>query len=299
MSGERKLLNIRRMFKPDPGHTIIDADLAGADARVFAAEIQEMFGYSKLKQHMDTGVAIHVESNQLTFPALCGQDGRSEPYYTEVKSAFFGTCYGGGVRTLSENLAWPEYRTKQFQAQLFRRFPEIRRYHERVERDLQTTREVWTRFGYSIHYFGDVSGLLPEALAWLPQATVANICMYGALALRKQFPRHILRILLQVHDNLVFQMPLYALPLLSRVRDVLNSITVPYKEPLRIPWNFKWSGKSWGDCESVEWHKLPGPDDAHVQELVERVLKIHQRERGTGDLPFLDRREHDRRRFAT
>jgi DNA polymerase I-like protein with 3'-5' exonuclease and polymerase domains len=292
MTGERKLLNIRKMFKPDPNHILIDADLAGADARVFAWEIADMFGYSKLKEHMKTGVAIHVESNKFVFPALCGPDGRAEPYYTEVKSAFFGTCYGGGVRTLSENLAWPEYRTRQFQSHVFARFPEIKRYHERVDHNLQVTREVWTRFGYSIHYFGDVSGILPEALAWVPQATVANIAMYGALSLRKTFPRHVLRILLQVHDSLIFQMPLYALPLLSMVRDMLNNIAVPYKDPLKIPWNFKWSSKSWGDCEGIDWSRIPGIEDAHVQELASRVLKVHQRVGGAGDLSLLDWRKH-------
>lgn len=274
---KRRLLNIRKIFRPDPGHVIIDADLVGADAMVYAWELGEAFGYSKLKEHMQTKVKIHVESNRLTFPSLCGSDGRAEPYYTEVKSAFFGTLYSAGIRTLSENLAWPEYRTRQFQAQLFRRFPEIRQYHERLDKQLAITREVWTRFGYSIHFFGDVRGILPEALAWIPQATVANITMYGAFALRKKFPRPILRILLQVHDSLIFQMPQYALPFLTTVRSILNSITVPYRNPLNIEWNFKWSGKSWGDCEPIDWNTLPGPDDAQVQELAYRLLKVHKR----------------------
>lgn len=274
---ERRLLNIRKIFKPDSNHVIIDADLAGADARVFAAEIAERFGYSKLQQHMQTGVAIHVESNRFMFPSHCGADGRAEPYYTEVKSAFFGTCYGAGIRTLSENLAWPEFRTRHFQNHLIQRFPEIKQYHEWLDKQLGLTREVWTCFGYSIHFFGDVRQILPDALAWLPQATVANICMYGALALRKYFPPKVLRILLQVHDSLIFQMPLYALPFLSVVQVILNGITVPYKQPLRIPWNFKWSGKSWGDCEPIDWQQIPGPDSAQVQELAYRLLKVHKR----------------------
>lgn len=273
---KRRLLNIRRIFKPDPGHVLIDADLAGADARVFAAEIQDRFGFSKLKQHLDTGVAIHAESNRFIFPSQCGSDGKAEPYYTEVKSAFFGTCYGAGVRTLSENLAWPEYRTRQFQSHAFQRFPEIKQYHEHMDKQLALTREVWTKFGYSIHFFGDVRQILTEALAWIPQATVANICMHGALALRKRYPQKVLRILLQVHDSLVLQMPLYALPLLVEVRDILNNITVPYRVPLRIPWNFKWSGKSWGDCEPVDWQHM-GQDSETIQELAYRLFKIHQR----------------------
>lgn len=269
---ERRLLNIRRMFIPDPGHMIIDADLAGADARVFAWELGEMSGYSKLKEHMKTGVAIHVESNRHVFPSNCGPDGRAEPFYTEVKSGFFGTCYAGGVRTLSENLAWPEHRTRDFQAHIFQRFPEIREYHRKVEFRLGQTRTMWTRFGYSIYYHGDVRSLLPEAVAWLPQATVANICMYGALALRKRFRPELVRILLQVHDSLILQVPLYALGVLHEVRSILNSITVPYKDPLQIPWNFKWHGRNWGEVKAIDWNSIPGGDaSAQVSGLAKGV----------------------------
>ena len=290
-----KLLNIPKVFVPDRNHVLVDADLAGADARVFACEIAEAFGQSKLKQHLETGVAIHVESNKYVFPTLCGPNGRAEPYYTEVKSGFFATCYGGGYRTISENLAWPEYRTRAFQAHLFQRFPDIKQYHNRIERQLQLTREVWTEFGYSIHYHGDVRTLLPEALAWIPQATIANVCMYGALALRKRFSPKQLRILLQVHDSLVFQIPVYALPILHDVRSILNSITVPYKDPLRIPWTFKWSGKSWGECEAINFDVIPEPDSAQVRELAYRIPDLYRGQRSAGDISLLDRREHDSR----
>lgn len=293
-SEQKKLLNIRKMFTPDKGHVIIDADLMGADAMVFAWELGDMFGYSRLKDHLRAGVKIHVESNRYTFPTLCGPDGRREPYYTEVKSAFFGTCYSAGIRTLSENLAWPEPRTRQFRNHVFQRFPEIKRYHEELDRRLQLTREVWTRFGYSIHYYGDVRTILPEALAWVPQATIANVCMYGALALEDSYEEKHLRILLQVHDSLVFQIPLYALPILHDVRSILNGITVPYKDPLRIPWSFKWSGKSWGDCEPVDFEKIPGPDSAQVQELAYRIPALYRGQRSTGNISFLDRYKRDR-----
>jgi len=271
MANERRLLNIRKMFIPDPGHVIIDADLAGADAMVFSWELGEMFGHSRLKEHMKTGVKIHVESNRFIFPTLCGSDGRAEPYYTEVKSGFFATCYVGGVREISTRLAWPEHRTRLFQDHIFLRFPEIRAYHRKMELQLQQTREVWTKFGYSIHFFGDVRQLLPEAVAWLPQATVANVCMHGALALRRRFDPKQLRILLQVHDSLIFQIPLYALGILHEVRSILNSITVPYKDPLRIPWTFKWHGRNWGEVTAIDWDAVPGGDSAKVSRLAAGV----------------------------
>jgi DNA polymerase I-like protein with 3'-5' exonuclease and polymerase domains len=254
---ERKLLNVRRMFIPDPGHVIVDADLQGADAFVFAWQC----GDGKLKTYMKTGTKMHVESNKFLFPDLCWDDGSREPYYTEVKSAAHGTNYGAGVSTLSANLGWPRHRVVRFQDWWHARFPEIKAHHRRTETVLQTTREVRNPYGLRIHFFGDIRQSLPEALAWVPQSTVAVVCRRGALGLRRRFPPSAVRILLQVHDSLVFQLPYKRRrELLPQIRMELNKLIVPFPdEPLRIPWNFKWSLRSWGDCHSVNWEKLEPP----------------------------------------
>ena len=51
-----RLPNVRRTIIPDPGYTIVDADLAGADAQVVAWEA----GDEKLKSAFSAGAAIHV-----------------------------------------------------------------------------------------------------------------------------------------------------------------------------------------------------------------------------------------------
>jgi DNA polymerase I len=248
------LLNIRRMFIPDPGHVIVDADLQGADAYVFAWQC----GDGKLKTYMKTGVKMHVESNRFVFGDVAGDDGRREPYYTEVKSAAHGTDYAAGVPTLSENLGWPRHRVERFQQWWFQRFPEIKAHHRRTEAILQTTREVRNPYGLRIHFFGDIRTALPEALAWVPQSTVAVVCRRGALRLRKRFHPRDVRILLQVHDSLVLQLPYNRRKeVLPEIKKELTSIVVPFPdEPLRIPWNFKWSLRSWGHCHPVNWETL-------------------------------------------
>lgn len=245
-----KLLNIRKMFIPDPGHTIIDCDIAGADAMVFAWEVGEGAYMDMLR----AGTKIHVVSNRYMFPNLCGENGRAEPYYTNVKSAFHGTNYGAGYRTLAANLSWPEVVAQKFITWHFSRFPEIKAYHRKVETQLMTTRTITNKFGYRIYFFDDVRTLLPEALAWLPQSTVAIVSFKAALKVRSQFPPEILRILLQVHDSLVYQCPTPLLPqILPALRATLNSISVPYPNPLILPWNFKISDRSWGDIHPVDW----------------------------------------------
>lgn len=251
----QRLLNIRRMFAPDPGFVIVDADIAGADAMVFAWEV----GDGPFKQNMVSGAKIHVVSNRYMFPDRCGPEGKAEPYYTQVKSAFHGTDYGAGYRTLAANLSWPEWQAQKFQKWHFERFPEIKAYHRRVEEQIMTTREVCNQFGYRIHFFDDIKSILPEALAWVPQSTVAIVCFRAALLLRKLITDHRLpiQILLQVHDSLVFQIRRDILPIvLPQIRDLFLSVVVPYPEPLRMKWSFKISAKSWGDCHAVDWDRI-------------------------------------------
>lgn len=248
----QKLLNIRKIYIPDPGYTIVDADLAGADAMVFAWEV----GEGAFKQQMRAGIKLHVESNRFMFPDKCGPDGKREPYYTKVKSAGHGTNYGGGAPTIATNLAWPEDWARKFQRYWFDRFPEIKAYHHKVERNLMLTNQVHNKFGYRIHFFDDVARLLPEALAWLPQSTVAIVCFRAALLLRREFPEA--QMLVQVHDSNVFQIPTRRVPyLLPQIAErFAQTSIVPYDDPLPMKWSFKMSDVSWGDCHPVDWDNL-------------------------------------------
>lgn len=58
-------------------------------------------------------------------------------------------------------------------------------------------------------------------------------------------------LLLQTHDSVNFQFPNYALPQLAELKLTL-SVTVPYADPMTIPWSLKSSIKSWGEMEKCE-----------------------------------------------
>ena len=52
---------------------------------------------------------------------------------------------------------------------------------------------------------------------------------------------------MQVHDSIIFQIPIKHKKQLYDIKDMLNSLTVPYPDPLNIPWSVDFSTKSWGD----------------------------------------------------
>src|SRR6516225_7674462 len=55
-----RLPNIRKMFVPDPGKVIVDADLAGADAQVVAWRADD----PKLKAAFRAGKSVHLMNGE-------------------------------------------------------------------------------------------------------------------------------------------------------------------------------------------------------------------------------------------
>lgn len=83
----------------------------------------------------------------------------------------------------------------------------------------------------------------------MPQSTVALVTFYGALQLEQRCPW--VEILLQNHDSLVFQVPEQHAHKINEIKAGL-SITIPYPDPLIIPWGISISRTSWGDCEKLK-----------------------------------------------
>lgn len=157
------------------------------------------------------------------------------------------TNYGGGARTMAIAAGVTVHQADRFQKIYFGKYPGLKSWHERVYRQLTTKRFVQNAFGYRRYYFDRTDGLLPEALAWIPQSTVANVINRAWVNIYEQAPE--IQILLQVHDSLAGQFPSNnTAACLEKLRD-LSQIVIPYPDPLIIPTGVKISTKSWGACE--------------------------------------------------
>lgn len=272
-----ELPNIRKFFIPDPGHEIADADLSGADAQVVAWEAED----EDLKNAFRKGLKLHIKNARDVFPektrglsddALKAQDHPGGLYYA-CKRGVHGTNYGGKARTISAACGWTIHETELFQRRWFSIHPGIKAWHTRTERLLQgiqcwrcwslrcekgrcldcntrVGRTVGNKFGYRRVYFDRIESVLPEALAWVPQSTVAVVTEQGMCNVDENLPW--VELLLQVHDSTVFQ---YPIPRRKDLGEVLNQLTVPvpYDDPLVIPWGLATSRKSWGDVQPAEW----------------------------------------------
>lgn len=251
-----KFPNVRKMFIPDPGYIIFDCDLSGADAQVVAWEAND----ADLKAAFRAGLKIHIKNfedmYQTKFDPKLHKDsvqpGHIYSMYDEMKRSVHATNYGGAARTVATVLGWKVVQAEQFQARWFHLHPAIKEWHRRVERDIQLTRTIKNAFGYRRVYFDRPDALLGQALAWSPQSTVGIIASRGAVRVRKTLPW--CHILLQVHDSVVFQLPIHraTTATLHVIRDLLT-VPVPFPDPLIIPWSIAASNKSWGDVQGIKW----------------------------------------------
>lgn len=168
------------------------------------------------------------------------------------------TNYGGRPATMAKTVGLTVHEADQAQKRWFAAHPGIKQWHERVQHELETTRMVRNKFGYRRFYFERIEGLLPEALAWVPQSTVAIVTNKGLVNLEKNVSD--VELLLQTHDSITFQFPRTSFPrILPEIRKNLE-IVVPYDDPLIIPVGISLSGKSWGDCKEFSWEGKPSED---------------------------------------
>lgn len=254
---ELKLPNLRELFLPDEGKTIFDADLDRADLQVVVWETDDLL----LKAALRSGVDIHL----LNACILSGAEPppleelvETHERYAHWRSRYkllrefakvfcHGTNYGGSARTMASHCGVLVHEAEKAQRIWFGAHPGIKAWHRRTEHQLMTTRSVQNKFGYSAVFFDRVETLLPEALAWVPQSTVAEVINRGWLNLMAA--EKDAEVLIQVHDSLVgqFDTPLKEV-MIPKIKEHLQ-ILIPYDDPLIIPVGVKTSEVSWGACK--------------------------------------------------
>ena len=236
----------RVIFGPDAGFLWWEADLERADAQIVAAEAGDL----ELLDAFEQGVDIH-QMNADTIG--CTRQ--------EAKAGVHLTNYGGKPLTLAKTLHVSISDAKYFQDKWFEAHPKIRQWHLRIESQVMTQRVVENKFGFRRQFFERLEDAFTEALAWIPQSTVAIIINKGMLRIwRELMPRYrqpngtyLIEVLTQTHDSCGGQWhesihdeirPL--------VRDCLR-VEVPYPRPLYVGVELKTSAISWGDVKLTPW----------------------------------------------
>lgn len=241
--------NLRTMFVPDPGYTLADIDLKRADLVVVAKEARDEVLLQQLAEGFNPYLFASAEYLKCSPEEVEAKHGTR---YTQMKSFFHGTNYCGTPRTMAANCGMLVSESEALQRWWFGRHPGIKDYHERTKAQLIGRREIRNAFGYRRYYFDRPDAVLSQAVAWLPQSTVAIVSLMQFVNIFERVPRA--QLLLQVHDSLLLQYPTHLEEEVLREIFPHLIIEIPYKDkPLILNPTLSTSTVSWGVVKKRSW----------------------------------------------
>jgi DNA polymerase-1 len=201
---------IRRAFIADRGMKLVSADYSQIELRLLA----EIAGIEQLRKAFRDGLDIHA----MTASEMFGVPVKNMPpeVRRRAKAINFGIIYGISAFGLANQLNIEREEAGAYIRKYFERFPGIRDYIEETKAFAKKHGFVETLFGRKCHY-PDIGASNASIRAFNERAAInarlqgtaadiirrAMIRMDGALAKKKLNAQ----MLLQVHDELVFEVP--------------------------------------------------------------------------------------------
>jgi len=253
---------VRQMFQPDPGYLICDVDLDRADLQIVVWEADD----EDLKRKLRAGVDVHL-TNAFDLFEISGPaedelkadhpryDEHCKTWYKQrkfAKSFIHGTNYLGSAKTMAKASHIPVPQSAMLQQRWFALHPGIHEWHNNVRNSIYQSGMVRNAFGFRRPYFDRPDSVLTEAVAWIPQSTVALVINQAWQNLLKHHAKDV-QVLLQNHDSLVFQIPERTF---TRILPEIHEsflVPIPYSDPLTIPVGIKASRRSWGHTRAIPW----------------------------------------------
>jgi len=202
---------IRDAFVPEAGNVLLSADYSQIELRLLA-EIAEI---PQLRQAFADGLDIHAMTASEMFGVPMAE--MTPLIRRQAKAINFGIIYGISAFGLARNLGIDRGAAGDYIKKYFERFPGIRDYMERTKMGARDIGYVETLFGRRIHTplikssnqaeraFGERAAINAPL-----QGTAADIIRRAMIRIEDALEAENLadaRMLLQVHDELVFEVP--------------------------------------------------------------------------------------------
>jgi len=202
--------SIRTAFVAPPGHVLISADYSQIELRLLA----HVADIAPLKKAFRDGLDIHAMTASEMFGVPV--EGMPGEVRRRAKAINFGIIYGISAFGLANQLGIERGEADAYIKTYFERFPGIRAYMERTKAEARETGYVTTIFGRKAH-FPNIKSTNPAQRGFNERAAI-NAPLQGSAAdiIRRAMIRLpgalaeaglSARMLLQVHDELVFEAP--------------------------------------------------------------------------------------------
>ncbi|HVV34150.1 MAG TPA: DNA polymerase I [Vitreimonas sp.] len=241
---------IRDAFIAEPGNVLVSADYSQIELRLLA----HVADIPQLKQAFADGVDIHARTASEMFGVPV--EGMPKDVRNNAKAINFGIIYGISAFGLARNLGIGREEAAAYIKKYFERFPGIRDYMEETKTFARANGYVKTIFGRRVWVAG-VKSKNPSERAFGERQAI-NAPLQGAAAdiIRRamiRLPDALrqsglkARMLLQVHDELVFEAPkAEGEALCNLARQVMEAAPFPVVN-LSVPLTVEAkAGSSWG-----------------------------------------------------
>jgi DNA polymerase I len=232
---------IRKAFVAPEGHKIISADYSQIELRLLA----HIADIPQLQEAFANGVDIHAATASAMFGVPLDQ--MTSDLRRQAKTINFGIIYGISAFGLANRLGIGNAEASAFIKQYFEQFPGIRNYMDETKKFCKDKGYVTTLFGRVCHYPqiksnnpSERAGVERQAINAPIQGTAADIIRRAMIRMEEALKAERLsaRMLLQVHDELVFEAPdgeiEATLPVISRVMTEAPFPAVSLKVPLAV-----------------------------------------------------------------
>ncbi len=237
---------IREAFVPQEGWVLVSADWSQIELRVLA----HVCGDPMLVEAYQKGIDVHARTAATVFDLDEAEVTKAQR--EQGKTINFATIYGQGPRALGQSLGISMNEAKAVRNRYFERYAGVVTW-------LEETRETARQKGYVETIFGR-RRYIPELTSREPalrsygeriatntpiQGSAADLCKLAMLQIAQGLEGMQARMLLQIHDELVFECPPEELEALcDLVRDRMENC-YPMNVPLRVSMG---SGKSWAEA---------------------------------------------------
>ena len=201
---------IREAFIPEEGWVLMSADYSQVELRIMA----HMADVAGLKESFAAGEDIHRRTAGEIFNVAADQVG--DDMRRQAKTINFGVLYGMGAFSLGRDLGIGRNEAQQFIDRYFERYPAVLDYLERKKAEAREYQYVTTLLGRrcAIPEINSKNGAVRSyaernAINYPIQGSAADIIKVAMVNIDRRLRDEQLqtRMLLQVHDELVFEVP--------------------------------------------------------------------------------------------
>ncbi|MBP1851679.1 DNA polymerase I [Rhizobium halophytocola] len=234
---------IRTAFISTPGHKLLSADYSQIELRVLA----HVADIPQLRQAFADNIDIHAMTASEMFGVPV--EGMPSEVRRRAKAINFGIIYGISAFGLANQLAIERSEASDYIKKYFERFPGIRDYMDATKAFAREHGYVETIFGRRAHY-AEIRSSNPSVRAFNERAAI-NAPIQGSAAdvIRRAMVKiepalkaagldDRARMLLQVHDELIFEVEDEAVdavtPLVVEVMESAAMPAISMKVPLKV-----------------------------------------------------------------